>query len=112
MVLERSEELRLIRNDENKRKGCSYSEEYFKLYNELDRKIAIIDNLEKQIGCPLEVFVELHNKAHIYDVEGKPLKVLTVLADTVVVKAIQGKREFILLEDYKKSFWLRKNKSR
>lgn len=67
--------------------------------------------LEEQIGCPLETYVKLHNKAHIYDAKGKSLKVLHIMGDTVVVRKIPGRKIFLLLNKYKKTWWLKADKS-
>lgn len=88
----------------------AYSKEFENLYNKLYRETLIVDEVRSELSCPLQIFVELHNKAFIYDLEGRPLKILQVLADTVVVKRLPGEKLFLPLGDYKKSFWLRKDK--
>lgn len=88
----------------------AYSARFENLYNKLYRETVIVDAVQSELSCPLQVFVELHNRAFIYDREGNPLKVLQVLADTVVVKRLPGEKLFLPLEDYKKYFWLRKDK--
>lgn len=94
------------------------NKEYNEGYNE-DCKdpiemVSALETIRKYLvieGCPLETYIKLHNKAHIYDVEGKPLKVLQVLSDTVVVKDLQDEKIFLSLNNYKNSWWLKEDKS-
>lgn len=102
--------INLIRQEHNFSEILS-SKEVGNLYDKLYRQTIIVDAVQSQLSCPLQVFVELHNRAFIYDREGRPLKVLQVLADTVVVKRLPGEKLFLSLGGYKTFFWLRKDKS-
>ena len=47
-----------LADQENEHNRYAHSEEYNKLYDELDRKTIIIDELENQLGCPLDVLIK------------------------------------------------------
>ena len=81
------------------------------LVDEALQRLEAIDKLQEEIGCPLEIFIKLHNRVHIYDVKGKPFKILQVLSDTIVVRKLQEEKIFLLLKDYKKTWWLKEDKS-
>jgi hypothetical protein len=44
----------------------AHSEEYNKLFNELDNKTLIVDTLEKRMGCSLDVLQEVKKNEQIY----------------------------------------------
>ena len=67
-----------LAKEENEPNRYTYSEEYNKLYNELDSKTLIIDELEKELGCPIDVYV----------------KIQIGLVDTIYVKRYETIREY------------------
>jgi uncharacterized protein YjhX (UPF0386 family) len=93
--------------------GEYFIEDYYgRHYGEEITKLGKLEDLEEQLGCPLDVYYKLHNKAHIYDSFGTPLRILNVLADTIAVRPETFKEGhcFFYLKDYKKTWWLKENR--
>ena len=102
-----------LRVEENEPARYQHSEEYYELYYKLDDMTRLMDELTEKIGCPLDVYWKLHTQAHIYDIIGTPLRILRVTTDTVAVRPEKFKEGhcFYPLADYKKSWFLKKDKS-
>ena len=66
--------------------------------------------LGEQIGCPLDVYVKLHNIANIYNRYGEQYKIKKVQGSVVIVIE-NSELVYIPLKDYKKTWWLKKDKS-
>ena len=67
--------------------------------------------LEEQIGCPLEVRCKITTDTMIFDAEGNSFEVSYI--DINNFTAIMDDYEFNFeYKDYKKTWWLRKDKSR
>jgi len=68
-----------------------------------------LEDLEEEIGCPLEARLKVNHNTAIYDVSGEEYIVEFVEKDIFTVYAI-----FYMSyrwEDYKKTWWLKKDKS-
>ena len=71
-------------------------------------KLGKLEDLEEQLGCPLEVFVKLHTATNVYDKYGNQYKIEEVQGDVVMVDS-----DFVYfsLKYYKTLFWLKEDKS-
>ena len=67
------------------------------------------EDLEEQLGCPLEVYVKLHKIASVYTKMGK-CKLLKILDQSIVIR-INDNITYLPLSEYKKSWFLKKDKS-
>lgn len=127
---------RLTKNISNKQtycgyevKDCKYQQIYdFKRYNELEDyvdsdltlaidKLGKLEDLEEQIGCPLDVRCKLTYDSHIYDEDGRSYTEIIMFKDYIL--AYDGREdENGMLEatrfewkGYKKTWWLKEDKS-
>ena len=93
-------------NDEDYTLG--YQQHDYKLLQQAVQRLEAIDQLQEQLGCPLEVFVKLHEISHIYTNYGK-VKILQILKDSIAVKENETKK-FYYLSEYKKTWWLKETR--
>ena len=129
-------ELISLASQETESNRFDHSDEYKKLYNRVDDRSNLIDYLESKIKCPLEIFVRFILGSYVYyDNDGELLKCVHRLEDfdketlrTVITceyydpKAYNPHRTYkpnetnacktfvINLRDYKKTWWLNKEK--
>lgn len=130
-----------LAKEESEPNRYANSEEYDRLFNELDSKTLIIDELEEKLGCPLDVFIKLLFEQKIW-IEVDDEMYLTENIDFSIELELQedetwintledyGEAEFwawyiynknytdhytdhvvLRLKDYKKTWWLKKDKS-
>lgn len=89
------------------------TDDYIKLATkdkqEFINKLGKLEDLEEQLGCPLEVYVDLHKIASVYTKMGK-CKLLKILDQFIVVK-VNDNTTYLPLSDYKKTWFLREDKS-
>jgi len=64
-------------------------------------------NLEKKLGCPLDIFIELHKVANVYTKMGK-CKLLKILDKFIVIK-VHDNTTYLPLSEYQKTWWLKEN---
>ena len=83
-------------------------EQYILKSQEQEKENNKYKKLEEEIGCPLDVFVKLHNIANIYDKDGKQHKIKKVQGDVVIV---DSETIYFSLSEYKKCFWLKEDRS-
>ena len=79
------------------------------IYNKLGK----LEDIEEELGCPIEVYVKLHKIAKIYDEQGNPLKIRQVIDENIVIstkKEINGYK-LIPLNCYKKTWWIKEDRS-
>jgi hypothetical protein len=82
-------------------------------------KLGKLEDLEEQIGCPLEVYVKLIQDTAIFDAKNRLYYVKGIVDNcgSYVVNTIwfnkQGEEieHSFYLRDYKKLFWLKEDKS-
>ena len=95
-------------------------EEGAKIEDELEElKIEQPENLKKQLGCPLEVVIHLNwRKPFYYETEDKklvPIVMYEFLQDNITFMVppykLDKKCTFLKLNDYKKKFWLKEDRS-
>lgn len=107
-----------LAKQENEPNRFAHSEEYNKLYNELDDKTLIIDILEKDWGCPLEVLFKARNgfytnvgyisPEHIYNID---IKNQTIEFEWLTEDGYWDEDGLVEFEKYKKNWWLNEDGS-
>ena len=106
-----------LAKQENEPNRYAHSEEYDELYNELDRKTLIVDILEKQLGCSLEVIAKLRKANYIYRNDGMVFGFIGINfndEDKLILYNDDECNIFtsdLRLADHKKTWWLKKDKS-
>lgn len=88
---------------------CSQSGDFYDLYNKLGK----LEDLEEELGCPLEVLVKALIEGVYYEDTDNYMIYLPVfldfnLDDNYILYYVDEK---LLTKDYKKTWWLRKDKS-
>lgn len=99
--------------------GSQYNEVKLDGYFDAVDKLGKLEDLEEEIGCPLEVYVKLIQDTAIFDAKNRLyyVKVIVDNCGSYVVNTIwfnkQGEEieHSFYLRDYKKLFWLKKDKS-
>ena len=115
-------ELLDLAKQENEPNRFAHSEEYNNLYNELDNKTLIVDEIEKVLGCPLEVIERLFRQDFVYfkypaNVQIMKVKVIKGLSygsnPGWYFTGVYDNVDFIhaSLRDYKKTWWLKEDRS-
>ena len=86
-------------------------------------KLGKLEDLEEQLGCPLEVYVKLHQQKKFYRLSAlneiieceidKPNgdEVFHIQEDGIIFNQYDYGWQFYPFKDYKKTWWLRKDKS-
>ena len=75
-------------------------------------KLGRIEDLEEQIGCPLEVRCKLRNDGVIYNATGIGIGVEMIFENGFVgYNALSNKMEYYYYNDYKKTWWLKLDRS-
>ena len=79
-------------------------------------KLGKLEDLEEEIGCPLEVYVGIsqQNITKVYDEYGMEYIILKVIRDQFnACNFMNGLNNTLVCEwkDYKKTWWLKKDKS-
>ena len=120
-----------LAKQENEPNRYTHSEEYNKLFDEMDRKTMVIDELEKDFGCPLEAICwllqdrpilvlnpidnslqEIEHPLNFYVSTRQAFDIRHRLFKTTYEKGIWNTGGVIVyLKDYKKTWWLREDRS-
>lgn len=103
------DELLDLAKQENEPNRYAHSEEYNKLYDELDRKTLIIDELEEQLGCPLEVREKALQQGYIYNGFTKLLYICCRYDENGCYLTNSCNKYY--LKEYKITWWLKEDKS-
>lgn len=86
-------------------------------------KLGELEDLEEQIGCPLEVFVKLHQQMKFYRLNAlneiieceidnpNDDEVYHIQADGIIFNQYDYGWQFYSFKDYKKTWWLKEDKS-
>ena len=79
-------------------------------------KLGKLEDLEEQIGCPLDVVIKAMTSQIYYDIaSGTGISVqpfLVVNEDGMFVFDTMGDADYIYLNDYKQTWWLKKDRSK
>lgn len=85
-------------------------------------KLAELEDLEEQLGCPLGVYVKLHQQMKFYRLNAldeiieceidnpNDDEVYHIQADGIIFNQYDYGWQFYPFEDYKKTWWLREDK--
>ena len=107
-------ELIVMAREENEPNRYCHSDEYEKLYNKVEHKSLLIDEIEDKIGCPVEVRCKLYDGNYVYTKDGEKW-IITFNDEThfiaVYSKATSHDRKFTY-SDYKIAWWLKPDKSK
>lgn len=114
-------DLLYLAKQENEPNRYAHSEEYDKLYDELDSKTLVIDELEGNLGCPLDVLGKIILQKYFFDIYGnkrdtdigyvKGREDIVLNLDEWKDKFWVGKDTVIYLNGYKKTWWLKADRS-
>lgn len=104
-----------LARQENEPNRYAHSEEYDKLYNELDRKTFVVDCLEKRIGCSLEVILAalekgIYNEYYCY-IPPYRLREVDIFTRENFYYDDETNGFTVKLSDYKKTWWLKEDRS-
>lgn len=112
-----------LAKEESEPNRYAHSEEYDRLFDELDSKTLIIDELEEKLGCPLDVLGKVILQKYFYDIYGNKIDTdigyINQNGITILVMSVEeweeGKycdRDLArYLKDYKKTWWLKEDRS-
>ena len=83
-------------------------EKKFKAFDKLGK----LKNLEERIGCPLEVRCKLVDGGYVYDAKGIGLRVEMIFENYFIGwHALTDTSIWYYYKDYKKTWWLKPDKS-
>lgn len=105
--------------EESEPNRYAHSEEYDKLFNELDSKTRIIDELEEKLGCPLDVLGRVILQKYFYDTYGNKIDTnIDYINQNIIINAEELQWSDwdtdvkpTYLKDYKKTWWLKEDRS-
>ena len=110
-----------LAKEENESYRFDNSDEYKEIYNRVDDKSRIVDYIEEELGCPIEVILKAITEGiYVYDVNSNCRKVIkeepTFILDKDIINEKKGfgfviTGRYIYLKDYKKTWWLKEDKS-
>lgn len=103
------------------RKKEKYNEKVNDLYEpitttrEINNKLGRLEDLEEQIGCPLDVLVKAMTSKIYYDIASGVGEIvqpyLVVNDDGMFVFDTLDDTDYIYLNDYKQTWWLKEDRS-
>lgn len=78
-------------------------------------KLSQLEDLEESLGCPLEVLLKLRNQKYFFLKNGKKYEILNICFEVNVKPYIEYnfRSDYIkaeLVENYKKTWWLKESK--
>lgn len=88
---------------------CSQAGDFYDLYNKLGK----LEDLEEEVGCPLEVLGKVIKNEYVVveDKKGELIFKLAIIKNEKIWIKWKGKECYLPIEDYKKTWWLKEDKS-
>ena len=98
---------------------CSQNGDFYDLYNKLGK----LEDLEEELGCPLDVYVKLHQQMKFYRLNAlneiieceidnpNDDEVYHIQADGIIFNQYDYGWQFYPFKDYKKTWWLKEDRS-
>lgn len=105
------------------RKERDHWQEFTVRMGKIENKLKKLEDLEEELGCPLDVFVKLHKQMKFYRLNAlneiieceidnpNDDEVYHIQADGIIFNQYDYGWQFYSFEDYKKTWWLKKDKS-
>lgn len=104
--------------EENRSYRFDNSDEYKEIYNRVDDKSIIIDCMEEDLNCPLDVLFKAKEQQKIWTIDQWCSVEKIIVWDKsrkhkayIDVKCDNGLHILASITDYKKSWWLKEDKS-
>jgi len=103
-----------LAKEESEPNRHAHSEEYNKLYDELDTKTLIIDELEEQVECPLDIVFKALTNGDYYGENADWMSWSAVdlhqnLEGDYVLYTFD--EQCLFTKDYKKTWWLKEDRN-
>ena len=97
----------------NKKEAYNDLEKTFDTFMEYHDEVQEYKQLENEIGCPLEVRCKLYDGAIIYDENGRKMIVRNLGEHDFLTYQTKGaSANLMYIKGYKKSWWLKADKSK
>ena len=93
-----------------KKTQYGYESEEDGLISMCSDKLGKLEDLEEQIGCPLEVKCKVHCKMFVYD-KTKSYWVVDVNYDFFIAEDENGIQQGFSFRNYKKTWWLKADRT-